>query len=110
MEREDIFFNNYFAINKPLPKPQAKKKPNTINLQVDAVSIGHDDSGDESKDEATTAMLDEAATRYYESVVTESENSDDSEAVSTIYDIGNDTQFAFKSQEPEDEIRKNHMN
>ena len=58
-------------------------------------------------------MLDEAATRYYESVITGSEDSVDSEAESTIYDIGNDTQFAFESQEPWNEtreVRKKHDN
>ena len=67
---EDIFFNNYFTINEPTPKPRAKKDPYTMNPQVDAVSVNCNDSDDESQDEATTAMLDEAATRYYESVIT----------------------------------------
>ena len=98
------------TISSSPSKLRAQTEPLTINSQVDAVSIGHDDSGDESQDEAMTAMLDDAATRYYESIVTESENSDDSEAVSTIHDIGNDTQFAFESQEPEDGARKNHIN
>ena len=112
-DNEDIFFNNYFTINEPTPKPRARNERNTLNLQVDAVSVNYDDSDDESQDEATTARLDEAATRYYESVITGLADSVDSEAESTIYDIGNDTQFAFESQEPRNEIRevrKKHNN
>ena len=51
-------------------------------------------------------MLDEAATRYYESVATELGNEDDSDVESTLYDLGKDTQFAFESQKAEEETRE----
>ena len=54
-------------------------------------------------------MLDKAATRYYESIATGPEDEDDSEVESTIYDLGNDTQFAFESQEPEEDIRERRV-
>ena len=57
------------------------------------------------RDEATTAMLDEAATRYYESVATGLENEGNSDVESTLYDLGKDTQFAFGSQIAEEETR-----
>ena len=104
-ENEDIFFVNYLASREASNAPRARA-PNANNQQIDAVSVSNGDSGDESQDEATTAMLDEAATRYYESIATGSEDADDSEVESTIYDLGNDTQFAFEPQEPKEGIRE----
>ena len=104
-ENEDIFFINYFASREANSTPRIKT-PSNNSQQIDAVSVSNDESGDESQDEATTAMLDEAATRYYESVATELGNEDDSDIESTLYDIGKDTQFAFESQKAEGETRK----
>ena len=63
-ENEDIFFINYFASREANNTPRIKT-PSNNSQQIDAVSVSNDESGDESQDEATTAMLDEAATRYY---------------------------------------------
>ena len=104
-KNEDIFFINYFASREANSTPRVKT-PSNNSQQIDAVSVSNDESGDESQDEATTAMLDEAATRYYESVATELGNADDSDIESTLYDIGKDTKFAFESQKAEEETKR----
>ena len=101
-ENEDIFFVNYFASREASNTPRARA-PNATNQQIDAVSVSNGESGDESQDEATTAMLDEAATRYYESVATELGEADDSDIESTLYDIGKDTNcLLYTSPSPRD--------
>ena len=77
-ENEDIFFINYFA-SREVSNTSRVRAPSATNQQIDAVSVSNGESGDESQDEATTAMLDEAATRYYESLATEPEDEDDSD-------------------------------
>ena len=54
-KNEDIFFINYFASREANSTPRVKT-PSNNSQQIDAVSVSHDESGDESQDEALSLI------------------------------------------------------